>query len=307
MKQTKQHFKPLQDKLKAYSSLGVAMLAMAPAADATVQCTDINLSFTVGDPNFLLDIDGDGNTDFRFSFNYGSSSVAIEANTYYGTNNAVMGSIVEAIPVPYGGTISAGQAFASTTSWLSVCASINNPFCGVANGFVGVQFTIGGSTHFGWVELSVPDNSNYTIHAVGWEDAPNTAVAAGICPSPPVAIPTAGEWGLITLALMLMSLGTVLVTRREGVLLAMQNQKGENSGYQFTLQKPPFVKSLYLKALVATTCLAAFAGVLSFAVYGSITLTDVMGTLIAGPIFAYLMHLFAMSEKILHGEEVDSQ
>ena len=286
----------LQDKLKAYSALGAAMMAMSPTADATVQCTDINLSFAGGDPNFLLDIDGDGNTDFRFSFR-GAGSVAINTPSQYGTNNQLIGSSYYPFPLPYGATISAGQSFASTTTWLSVCSGY---FCGVTNAYVGVQFTIGGNTHFGWVEISVPDNMNYTIHSACYDDTPATAVNAGVLPA--AAIPTMSEWSLITLVLMLLSFGTVFVTRREEVL-AIQGQEGGTSGFRFVLQKPPFIKSLYLKALVATACLATLAGGLSFAVYGTIALVDVVGTLIAGPIFAYLMHLLAMSESGFRREE----
>ena len=115
-------------------------------------------------------------------------------------------------------------------------------------------------------------------------------------------IPTMSEWGIIMLMLMLMSFGMIFVTRREPVL-AVQGQNGGTAGFRFLLQKPPFVKSLFLKALVATACLAALAGILSFIVYGTVALVDVIGTLIAGPIFAYLMHLLAMSERGLLGEE----
>ncbi len=100
-------------------------------------------------------------------------------------------------------------------------------------------------------------------------------------------IPTLSQWGLITLALFLLSFGTILIIRKEDLLLASTT----NKQWGILIQKPPFYKNLFYKSLYTTALMAGIAGLVTFAIYGSIALVDVIGTLTAGPIFAYLLHL----------------
>ncbi len=63
-----------------------------------------------------------------------------------------------------------------------------------ASGFVGLQFDIGGSLHYGWAQVSGVDN-NLTLHAFGYNDAPGAASHAVPEPSS-IMLLAAGAAGL---------------------------------------------------------------------------------------------------------------
>lgn len=114
-------------------------------------------------------------------------------------------------------------------------------------------------------------------------------------------IPTLSEWGLISIALLLMSFGTILISRKEELLALNaihQNNRSFNVNQDYTLllRKPPIDGSTYLKALVFTGLLSLIAALATFFVYQTIAWVDVFGTLTAGPIFAYLLHLILPKE-----------
>ena len=92
-----------------------------------------------------------------------------------------------------------------------------------------------------------------------------------------------------------MSFGTLYIGRREEELIG-GGSSGSNVNVGAYWQKPPFVWAIFKKTLLATGGLAAIAGVLSYLVYGTIAAVDIAGTAIAGPLFAYLMHLLWIFE-----------
>lgn len=167
--------------------------------------------------------------------------------------------------------------------------------------FLGVQFQIAGVTHYGWVELnvtSVTDPMSFSVTRFAYEDCPDTPIAAGETVNSQCSsndIPTLSEWGLITLAILLLSFGTLYIGRREEELIG-QGTRGSNVKLGAYWQKPPLVWAIFKKTLLATGGLAAVAGVLSYLVYGTIAAVDIAGTAIAGPLFAYLMHLLWIFE-----------
>ncbi len=187
-------------------------------------------------------------------------------------------------------------------------------------GFLGVKFDINGKTHYGWVELDVTpltvnppmlphgdnaSNYNFTVTRWAYESCPDTPIQAGeetnsLCNDNDV--PTLSEWGLITLAILLLSFGTLYIGRREEELIG-QGTRGSNVNLGAYWQKPPLVWAIFKKTLLATGGLAVVAGVLSYLVYGTIAAVDIAGTAIAGPLFAYLMHLLWIFE----GNKKDNQ
>ena len=64
---------------------------------------------------------------------------------------------------------------------------------GFIRGFLGLQFTIDGNTHFGWVDLAISGSgadgsdqpNTLTLFRAGYQDIPNTPLPAGIIPLPP--------------------------------------------------------------------------------------------------------------------------
>jgi hypothetical protein len=69
-------------------------------------------------------------------------------------------------------------------------------------GFIGVQFTLGGNTHYGFVGYQgTGTNASATGHVrvIGWEDAPNTGIFTQEVPEPTsLALLAAGAAGLAT-------------------------------------------------------------------------------------------------------------
>jgi hypothetical protein len=61
----------------------------------------------------------------------------------------------------------------------------SGPFAGGATRFVGLEFDIGGNTHYGWVRVSVVrgpnilDDLQLTIHDWAYQDTPGAAIVAG--------------------------------------------------------------------------------------------------------------------------------
>jgi len=111
---------------------------------------------------------------------------------------------------------------------------------------------------------------------------------------PEVSIPTLSEWGLISLALLLMAFGTVKMAAGSVSFAGAGNSSlpipGTNN---FRL---PFNAAIFRKAMLITGVLALIGFAICFAIYGAIFMPDIIGVAIAGPIFAYLMHLLYVVE-----------
>jgi len=114
------------------------------------------------------------------------------------------------------------------------------------------------------------------------------------CAPNPAAIPTMSQWGLILLTLLTLTFVTVSVTAGQ---LSMAGSKGSSSHNMSSFSSYPFVKSVFVKAMMFTALCALVAAIGTLAVYGSITTTDFVGTMIAGPVFAYLLHLLILINK----------
>ncbi len=108
-----------------------------------------------------------------------------------------------------------------------------------------------------------------------------------------IAIPTLSEWGLITLCLMLMAYGSVAIG---AVSVAFAGSKNIPLpfGRQLIL---PFDKAVFRKSMIITLLLVLAGWILSIALTGTVLMSDIVGPFIAGPVFAYLMHLLWMMEK----------
>ena len=108
----------------------------------------------------------------------------------------------------------------------------------------------------------------------------------------PVDIPTLSEWGLITLALLLMTLGSVKMAVGSVALSGSSNipVPGMNK------LRLPFDAAILRKSFSFTGILAIIGFAICFAIFGAIFLPDVIGVLVAGPVFAYLVHLLYLLE-----------
>ncbi len=115
---------------------------------------------------------------------------------------------------------------------------------------------------------------------------PFPLMTGGTCNACPVlGIPAMGEWGLIVLALFLLSFATVSMMRRQTALVGAGNMATQSKGI-------PFDRSSFGKMLVYVMIGLAATFVLAVSVFGyEMTAVDLPGSLIAGPALAYLLHL----------------
>ncbi|MEZ4960463.1 MAG: IPTL-CTERM sorting domain-containing protein [Saprospiraceae bacterium] len=120
---------------------------------------------------------------------------------------------------------------------------------------------------------------------------PNCTYApGGPCAAAPPAVPTMGQWGLIILALLTLSFGTVFLMRSR-MAVAGAGNVSMGSGI-------PFDKSSYGKMLAAVMASVAVVFAVAVAAFGyEMTSADVPGSLLAGPVMAYLLHLLVPSRK----------
>ncbi len=136
--------------------------------------------------------------------------------------------------------------------------------------------------------IIVEDGTGATVSQTGNICAP--------CPAPPMNdIPTLSEWGLITLALLLMSFGAVKMAVGSVALNGVGSTNIPMPGGQsFRL---PFDSVLFRRVFQFTGVVALIGFAICFALYGAIFLADIIGVAIAGPVFAYLIHLLILLEK----------
>jgi len=160
------------------------------------------------------------------------------------------------------------------------------------SGLVGIKFDSNGNNHFGFIEILINRPGDATILNTAYNPIPNepATIAVGAC-APPPAIPTMGEWGLISLGLLLLSFGTTMIMRKEG---AMSTSAGD---VQLNFSKPLFNLDIFKKSLLIALGLGLMLSLGSVALTGTLTLVDIIGGAIATPILAYWLHLVSMYKK----------
>ncbi len=119
------------------------------------------------------------------------------------------------------------------------------------------------------------------------------------------AIPTMSEWGLILLALLTLTFITLAVGGAQGNLLAYGIGINESITTVLFSGKLPLNKLAFIKALLLVGLFALTAAIATVSIYGTITMLDFVGTIIAGPVLAYLIQLLVIvNEKSVAVERV---
>ncbi len=141
------------------------------------------------------------------------------------------------------------------------------------------------------------DASNFSITVT--DDADPDCTITGTqtltdCGTTPNDIPTLSEWGLITLALLLMTFGSVKMAVGNVALAGLGSRSVPMpGGNTFRL---PFDAAIFRKSLTFTGILTLIGFAICFAIFGAVFMPDIIGVLIAGPVFAYLAHLLYILE-----------
>ncbi|MCD2258045.1 T9SS type A sorting domain-containing protein [Psychroserpens luteolus] len=183
----------LSKQLAKYGALTVAIAGVADAS-GQISYTNIDPDFSGGvGGEYFLDLDNNGTNDFRIFHNNASSasSAAILISPLTASND-VLGTSGGTYAYPFvlnsGDVISSGGSAWNNNGFSGGFQSLNygsscsiGNWCGVTDGFIGLRFNIGGSTHYGWARLDVPtDNSTaWTIKDMAYNQTANQSILAG--------------------------------------------------------------------------------------------------------------------------------
>ncbi|MFT5242901.1 MAG: hypothetical protein ACJA1H_001146 [Glaciecola sp.] len=184
----------LSKQLAKYSALTLAIAGVADA-NGQIAYTDITPDFSGGvGGEYFLDLDSDGTNDFKIFHDTSSSRSAAILISPLTASNDVLGS-TGGTTYAYPFVLNSGDAISSGgTTWNnngfsagfqslnygSSSCSIGN-WCDVTDGFIGLRFNIGGSTHYGWARLDIPDDNSqaWTVKDFAYNQTANTSITAG--------------------------------------------------------------------------------------------------------------------------------
>jgi len=195
---------PLQQRLNSYAlaagAAGVGVLAVTQPAGAKIVYTPTHkvITFTHA---VALDLNHDGKTDFTFHETFiTTTSVGEDHSVILSVlpahqKNEIWGKARHASALPAGvrvgpkGQFSVSKKtmavdyYADGTGGSGTCAGLWN---NVKNRYLGLKFTINGTTHFGWARLNVTCTTMYGNHIVtgvltgyAYETVPNKPIVTG--------------------------------------------------------------------------------------------------------------------------------
>ena len=160
----------------AYSVAAGAVLTLTPQAQAAIVYSGLkNWTVDSGNTPVLVDLNGDANDDVRIY--YTTSAGSWHSLKAFGTNGAsllytnssfkklISGSIISSLKTVW--TTSDYYLNATSTGAATIGYFINS------TGFIGVKFTIGANTHYGWIRYSGTNGTSGTIIDWAYEDTPD--------------------------------------------------------------------------------------------------------------------------------------
>jgi hypothetical protein len=185
----------------AATAAGVGIAALAQPAQAKIVYTPAHVKINQQHRMYNLDLNHDGVTDFSLglnsSVNQSGGALWLSADPAVLKQDGVMGVISSASLLRAGEKIGVGkQVFfeahymagfwtnsAGRSGFLWQWAKHGK---GVQNGYLGLKFTIGGTTHYGWARMNVEFRLKGKIEVVSgvltgyaYETIPNRPIIAG--------------------------------------------------------------------------------------------------------------------------------
>ena len=189
-------------KLKTYSLVAGTIIGVTHNIKGAIQYTDVNpdsIITTLVSP-YLLDLNGDLITDFKFEVGSGvtcsSASVKctytnwVKANGFTTTNSVVFTTYIypwlnSAIALSSESLINSMAKFISGSVTMAIEVTIGfsatrGYFIGQTDKYVGLKFKIGANTHYGWMLVDVSSTADtLIIKSYAYNDVPNQSINAG--------------------------------------------------------------------------------------------------------------------------------
>jgi hypothetical protein len=133
-----------------------------------------------------LDLDDNGIDDFIFDYVIpGPDFVLTTAGANSNTGPLMAGTMIDSSRAWTSGV----QTLAAWRVPLDGPLGCAGPWCGISNGYMGLQFEIDGSTHYGWARLTVEEASPSAIlHEWAYESLAGVGLNAGVVPEPSTII-----------------------------------------------------------------------------------------------------------------------
>ncbi len=229
-----------------------------------------NATYTAADTLIELEFSSNGGT----SYTPGSGPATVSASIRHGFNSSdtrFFDTEMLALTVS-GGTFAAGSILRESPTLASVG---RHSIRAVQNGYRHMSyFDV-------FLELSI-DNGATWFPADRAVRVEQTGPFIG-------TIPTLSEWGLIVMALLLLTVGTVFLLRQQPRLATTSGQSRALFGWQNTASL--FVPGVFVQVLSAVLALAALGLAGTIGWRGFVSTTDIVGTLISAVIAAYWLHL----------------
>jgi len=186
----------LQKRLLKYSaaaSLAVAASLALPAstghAAPGITCVDVDPDETMVNPGtFDLDFDQDNPADPEFRLRVRTDTVDVNGFTTGDQGIDVMappgGTFAYALTGSV--TIPAGAGFIGSANSIFLGYFNSGYWPGETDKYLGLKFTLGGNTHYGWALLDVAaDSSEFTIKEYCYNTTPGEGIHAGTRGDPP--------------------------------------------------------------------------------------------------------------------------
>ncbi|MDA8434119.1 MAG: hypothetical protein M0Z60_14325 [Nitrospiraceae bacterium] len=207
----------LDKRLMAYAAAAAGVLAIAPAAEAAIQCSGPqNLPVNSGTTPVGVDLNGDGVTDFLFTYYTGagvSSWLGINTSTAGGLGGTAFigntGGNFDAANLPAGYVVR--NAIAAPYSWYAGSEPLAGSYTTAgsfnysgAQGYIGVRFQTAAGQRFGWIQWRTDTRATQgTIIDWCYEDTGAQIAAGAGAQQQAAAVPTMNEWGLMALIALL--------------------------------------------------------------------------------------------------------
>lgn len=190
-------------RLMKYSLAAGAAATATGAANAAVQYSGTQNIAIAQFSSQDLDLDGDTYNDILLkNYVFGGNYQGATVNFYPGKVVGFSTGLSYATALSAGTTIDAaatsGGPFAVSLGYAN---NPNSQFDNVTGAFIGLEFPINATSHFGWIRVDI-DNAAGTFNIVDWayEDQPGVGIEAGAVPEPgSLALLAAGAAGLASI------------------------------------------------------------------------------------------------------------